>query len=404
MQKLLIQETGEKVFNLFLRGLSSISKLALLIFIAKYHPLNETGIYGIIIGQLALGSLVIGYDFYSYSNREIVNQTAERDQIIFDSFYFYKYYYLLSIPFVTSLFLINQGFINYLPFFLFLLISEHLSQELVRILVSEKRNTEASIAVFIKQFMPSVSYVIYLYISSPNLYALFSMIIISSIFSFMYSYQRLNIKIQGLKKNLIWIKKGVKLSTIFILSTVCLRFVSTFDKTIINQYFDETIVGIYSFLFTISMSLNILIEVMVINFGFKDLISSGDNVKKLKKTFHSMVLETFFYGIFFIIFLNLIFGSVIDIVDKPLLGEYLLEFNFLILIAILFSLSSIQTLYFYSKKYDSFNLIMNFIFLSLFISTILIVNIDTLLEFIFCILISYVSILLIKGVFIFYDK
>jgi len=62
----------ERLINLALRGLSMGSKFFLVIFLAKYLSISDIGTYGLIVATVSFSIILLGGEFYTYSQRELL--------------------------------------------------------------------------------------------------------------------------------------------------------------------------------------------------------------------------------------------------------------------------------------------------------------------------------------------
>ena len=65
-----------RVLNVFLRGMTLVSKFSLIFVLAKYLDAAELGLYGLVVATVTYSLYLVGLDFYSYSNREIIKSSA----------------------------------------------------------------------------------------------------------------------------------------------------------------------------------------------------------------------------------------------------------------------------------------------------------------------------------------
>jgi hypothetical protein len=66
-------EFSSRIFNLLIRGISTLSKFALVMSMAKFLTLEEVGTYGLLAATISLSVILIGGEFYTYSQREMLS-------------------------------------------------------------------------------------------------------------------------------------------------------------------------------------------------------------------------------------------------------------------------------------------------------------------------------------------
>lgn len=103
-----------KTTNVMLRCLTLGSKFFLFFFLAKYLEPSELGFYGLIAASISYSLLIVGFDFYAFSNRDLIKTEKQywaaklRDQAIV-----YIIIYFALFPFLVLLFLFNVLSWNY---------------------------------------------------------------------------------------------------------------------------------------------------------------------------------------------------------------------------------------------------------------------------------------------------
>lgn len=153
--------TKKSLLMLSLRGATLASKFILITYLAKYSSFEVLAGYSLISITVSYFLYILGFDFYSYSSREIISNTYYKSSgMIFNQFFFYIVMYVLSIPLLIVFFQYNIISSDLLFLFSFVLISEHLSQEFMRLIVINGHALKANFQLFLR----TASW-IYLYLS-----------------------------------------------------------------------------------------------------------------------------------------------------------------------------------------------------------------------------------------------
>ena len=63
----------DRLLNLALRGLSMGSKFVLIIFLARYLSVEDIGLYGLVVATVSFSVILLGGEFYTYSQRELLS-------------------------------------------------------------------------------------------------------------------------------------------------------------------------------------------------------------------------------------------------------------------------------------------------------------------------------------------
>ncbi|ELT3645721.1 TPA: O136 family O-antigen flippase, partial [Escherichia coli] len=92
------------VIMLLLRGATLASKFLLVIFLAKFATYKNLADYTIIAVTISYLLFFLGFDFYTYSTREIIKKGFTKSgELLCNQLYLYISMYLILIPIVYGL-------------------------------------------------------------------------------------------------------------------------------------------------------------------------------------------------------------------------------------------------------------------------------------------------------------
>ena len=114
-----------------------VSRLILLFSIAKLLSPEELGLFGLMIATVLFSVIIIGADYYTYSQRELLSRPIEEwSTVVHNQIKAQVTLYLVLLP--AQVFIFVFGFLDwkYMQWFFILLILEHLAQEINRLLIS----------------------------------------------------------------------------------------------------------------------------------------------------------------------------------------------------------------------------------------------------------------------------
>lgn len=139
------------IANLSLRLLVLIAKFFFVILLGVYLSLEEVGLYGLLVSTIGYLILLAGFNTYIIANREIVNSDYDtRHSIVANQLKLFLISYIVLLPFLYYIYdQLNLDKIDFIVFCL-LFISEHISQEITRLLLSLGKVVESSIVIFIR--------------------------------------------------------------------------------------------------------------------------------------------------------------------------------------------------------------------------------------------------------------
>ena len=140
-----------RLSNIALRGLTLTSKFALVFFLAKFLEPAQLGLFGLLAATIGYAIYVVGFEFYTYSTREMIGADARRRlELVKNQAAFHGVAYAVSLPLLLAVFW--RGWLpwSYFGWLVVLLVLEHVAQELNRILVAVSQPLVASGVLFLR--------------------------------------------------------------------------------------------------------------------------------------------------------------------------------------------------------------------------------------------------------------
>ncbi|CAM1360256.1 lipopolysaccharide biosynthesis protein [Tenacibaculum xiamenense] len=346
-----------KLANLVLRVGGVGIKFIVFSVLSKYLSNKDFGDYSLITSLITITIFVLGFDLYNFSIRDILQSNNEKDEIqskVFTSFIFYiviyALFFLLGFIVLPHFDYIN----NNLFLILFLCISEHLNQEIYRLLIGFKKVMLANILLFLRTAPWGVLIIImsYFKINFTVSYVL-KVWLISDIFTMVlpliiYFYR---IEFKRIVFLLSWLKKGIKISMIFFIGTIFLKLIEYANRFIVDYFLDREMAGVYSFYSSIAVVITLYINTVVISFELPSIIKSKGTSKEclvFNKFKNSLLLQTIIISILAV----LITFPLLSWQNKPLFKEYLPMLYLLVFGAALMNISLLYHFKLYVHKHD----------------------------------------------------
>lgn len=257
------------LLDLCVRGLALSGKFLLIFMIAKNLSSQDVGFYGLYTGTISIVLYFVGLDFYTYSTREILLDDNKKHfwNMIFNQFCFFIISYIIAAIAWPDI-LKFSGIEKFYILGFCILIFEHISQEIYRLLIVVGEISQANFQLFIRNGL-------WAYICSVGIFLhvidILNILTFWSIFSFLSCIygafiliRKVPIKNATVNVDLKWIFQGVKISAFFFVGTLFLRSVSYFDKVLALKISDLSYVGIYVFYFGIGNAVQSVLDLMVI--------------------------------------------------------------------------------------------------------------------------------------------
>ena len=264
-----------------LRSITLIAKLVLAIVLARYLPISDLGVYGLIVATVLLLINILGADFYSYTTRELLGGTrAIWPSLIRNQAVVHGIMYVAILPFVFSIFLLGIIPWRYaLPLYVLILL-EHISQELYRLLIAISKPVWAMAALFLRGGLWAVVCVL-VFLVATGLRSLDVVLVAwiggsaASVAVSCYPLRELDWQ-HGISMPVDreWIRRGIRLVAPVFLGSLALRGITTVDRYIVDQFWGKDIVGVYTFYAMLANSVLTFVDAGVIALIYPKLVET----------------------------------------------------------------------------------------------------------------------------------
>ena len=370
-----------KTINLVLRGITLGSKFLLSIYLVKFLSLEANGEYGIFVATISMLTYVLGLDFYSFNNREILQEnSSESGKKIKNQFFLFTIVYLIVLPLLYVLGLFDFIGEKYVFLFYLILIFDHISIELYRLLVVFSKPIQANMNLFLRTGI-WILVLIFAWHNDfeelKNLKSVFNFWMIGSFLSVAYSIFSLSttgISIPWREKiETKWILAGLKIATPFFIATLSYKTIQFADRYMVEFYLGTKQTGVYYFFSNISMLIETFVQTTVVMIYSPQLIAS----LKKDKPFQINIFKTFskeivIYSVLAVVSVCAIIYPLLYIVEKTELFLSISVFFVMITTRFIFNISLIYHFKLYVAKKDRiimtstlvavlFNISLNFI-------------------------------------------
>jgi O-antigen/teichoic acid export membrane protein len=382
MRKSFLKVKGT-AFNFLCRSGGIFAKFLLVIYITKSMSLETLGLYNLISVTVAWSIYVLGFEFYSFSLRQIVGEKTEVIAYrVLNQFLFHAFAFLLLLLASPLLVVSNIIPVEVLGYFILITLFDQLSQEIYRICIAMERSQFANLLYFVKS-----GFWVYILLLAPllgktiDIHLIFGSWLGGTIIAFAMGAIKLHslriISFQKFKVDYKWIKTGIVVSLPFVIISTAQLTMDFSDRYLIDHFLGKRAVGIYSFYYGIA---NVPIT-LVTNVLVAQYYSRVINVYKFEEKMQdrSTIIKKFFWQS--VAFALVICGGV-TVLLKPLLifvgkQELLSNINvFYVMLAhvLLFTVQSVVQTILYAKHKDkellysaiagaTFNIVLNLILL-----------------------------------------
>lgn len=263
-----------QLLNACLRGGVLVSRLALVVGLAKLVAPAELGLYGLFTVTVTYAMLVAGLDFYAYSQRELLFERRHSAAFILRHHAATcGFAYLVVLPAMSMVFAFGHLPFWMFPWFAVLLVTEHAAQEINRFLIVTRRPLTAGCLLFLRQgiWVWIMLALMWLEPTWRRLDVLFGCWLAGSILALIFGGVLIHSKIEWESEfqwNWAWVRKGLRTGAMFLLATLCLRGMLTFDRYIVESMAGLDLLGVYTLYVSIAMAVMNFIDASVFVFRF----------------------------------------------------------------------------------------------------------------------------------------
>lgn len=314
-----------RILNIGLRSATLGARFFFIFFLAKYLDPTSFGYYGLFTATVGYTLYFVGLDFYTYVSREILKTPSnQRGRLLKDQAALAGLLYLILLP-IAIVFLHQTGWPGHLAWWFFpILLLEHFNQEISRLLIALSEQITASWTSFFRQGSWAIAIVVLMSLE-PNSRHLDAVMVlwacagIAAAAQGIWKIKKLRMGSWRAPVDWKWIKKGITISTAFLLATLALRGFQTIDRYWIAALGGIEIVGAYTLLLGVSSTLMVFLDAGIFSFTYPALIKHSHNQEhdaahtKVKKMF----LQTLVLSAAFGVVSWMLLPYLLDWVNKP---------------------------------------------------------------------------------------
>ncbi len=247
------------LWSTFLRCLSMASKFILIVSFAKLLKPAEVGLFGLMTQTINTCVMLAGMQFFLYSTRSLAGATPEKQpSMVRDQAVYTGILYLVALPLFLSVFVTHMLPWSLAPWFYLLVVMEHVSYELQRILASVGQPVKSNVIHTVRTgaWVYVLVPLMFMYKPLRHINTVWLLWFVASSSSVLMSMWMLRGRgwLQAIKTPIdwAWIRSGVKVVAHYLPVTITLMITSLFDRYTLDRYSGKSYVGAYTFFFTIA--------------------------------------------------------------------------------------------------------------------------------------------------------
>ncbi len=332
-----------------LKGVSVGVRFLLVLYIGKYFTVEDLGDYGIFNTIIMFGLILLGFNFYQYANRDLVNaDDPEKLAIIRGQVVFTLGCYLIFLPVALLVFYLEKLPFNLMLVFYGVLILEHITQELFRLFIALGKSLISSVLAFLKSGSWVLTILAIWYLGDQQvLYHMdwvYTFWFGGDLLALAFGLFMLRRRFKGVESNPIdyeWVKKGIKISVFFLISTLAYKVIELSDRLMMDSLLDRTSVGVYTFYFQMSNIVHVVIFTAVLMIFYPKILKAIGNKEQLIKEKNQLSKQVYGISLVTAIVIYLLTPFVADFLGKDEITSYSGILLFLLIGNVLLNISFI---------------------------------------------------------------
>ena len=373
-----------RLINFVLRGATLVSRFALIFVLAKFLDPAEVGLYGLLTATISYLLMAVGFDFYTYSTREIIVEDRKkwasmlRDQVVF-----YAITYVSIFPLCFFIF-----WFDFLPWqvalwFFPLLALEHIAQEFNRMLVAMSEPLWASVVLFVRTGAWAVAAVILLWFmpAQRTLDFVLTAWVVGGAMACAIGAVRLRQLAPGSLTcpiNWSWIKRGLRVAFPFVLGTLSVRAFYTFDRFWVEALGGLEVLAAYALFIGIANAIMSFLDAVIFSFSYPSIVaaaSDGDQMRYNNKL-QGLFMQTLLFTVALSVAVLFLAEYVVGALHRRIYIQYFGLLYWTVLATVFFAISMVPHYGLYARRQDRsiilshvFSLPIFFIFVSMMSSS-----------------------------------
>ncbi|WP_339504601.1 lipopolysaccharide biosynthesis protein [Pseudomonas sp. RL_105y_Pfl2_101] len=346
--------------NIAIRGLTLVSKFLLIFFLARFLEPSELGIYGLLAATIGYSLYLLGFDFYTYSTRELLKrERGEWGGLLKAQGALTLVLYVIFLPLLSLVFIRGLLPMKVVGWFFALLILEHLTQELGRLLIAVSDQLFASLVLFFRSGVWAVliTGLMFFEPDTRNLDMVFGAWTLGSATALLLGIYR--VKCMGLSGwrqavDWIWIIKGLRVASALLIATLAIRGVFTLDRYWFQDLAGLDVLGAYVLFMGVSMALISFLDAGVFAFIYPGLITAYQqhNPVGFHQGIRKLLLQTVGLCGFFSVTALVTIGPLLAWLGKPIYSEQQGLFVWILLATVFYAIGMIPHFGLYAQGRD----------------------------------------------------
>lgn len=281
--------------GLLLRGGTLGCKLLLALMLARYLSTDNLGIWVLLNSSAAFAVLVLGLEYFNIANRHyVLAEKGHRCRVLTVQASVYAISYATFIPLLILAAIWWSLPLLLLSLFVGVVVGEHISQEMYRLLIVLERQNEANVILFIRSGLWALLASALLPLASIGVKEIMFMWFVGGQLSILYFWWTAKPLLRGARIDIVDAVRSLpetfRVVAPFIGISVAMRSLSLIDRYLIKMFYSNEEVGVYGFYFSLVSGLQALYDSGAVAVLFPRMLTQWRErnffeYKKIKKQF-----------------------------------------------------------------------------------------------------------------------
>lgn len=331
-----------QLLNLGLRAVTLAVKFAFILALAVFLPPEEVGLYGLITVTVSYSIYFVGFEFYTFSTRDLVARPrSEWSRLLSNQLVFFGLMYVVVLPAFSIVFFLEMLPWSVMAAFIALVVLEHLSTELMRLLVAIEKPLLATLVIFIKQALWALCFAITMWLAPEfrNISDLLLFWIAGSALSILIGIgPLLKLDWRGVltKIDWRWIRTGAMVAIPLLLSSIAVRSLFTFDRYAFEALNSLALLGAYSVYIGVASAMLSFMESGVFVFYYPRMMKAykEQNMSEFEHAYSKLAKQSAIWLTFL-----MVGAAIAGVIVFPMLEETIYYDNLTLFFAIIVSMA-----------------------------------------------------------------
>ncbi|MGQ7274399.1 lipopolysaccharide biosynthesis protein [Marinobacter sp. V034] len=333
-----------RLLNFGLRGLTLGIKFIFILSLAVFLPPETVGLYGLVAVTVAYSIYFVGIEFYTFSTRDIVARPkSEWSGLLMSQAFFFVLMYVLVLPAFSVFFWLEMLPWEIFVYFLLLVVLEHLSTELTRLLVVIGRPLLATVVIFTKQALWAVLFTFSMWLD-PELRNINALMVFwmlgASVATAIGVVPLLRLNWSGVLKriDLKWLRHGILVAVPLLISSVAVKSLFTFDRYAFEGLNNLALLGAYSVYMGVASAMLSFMESGVFVFYYPKMMKSykQNNFEEFERAYQDLRKQSVLWLSILVLGASTAGVVIFPYIDEPVYAENIMLFLTIIVAVALF--------------------------------------------------------------------